>query len=130
MIAYFHFRGPGGKPEILFDLSDELLKKSTKEQDNDDDKPKPVIPKEHRFAISDISHQHLSVFSHCKGKFLHSMVVGFFEFWIQRIDIFIITLAWIQRTFWGLIHLDALWGFEVNILFKKFLKTAKKINSF
>lgn len=61
----------------MFDLSDELLQRSKVEQETDDDRPKPVIPKEHRFAISDISHQNLSVFSHCKGKFIQTLQIMF-----------------------------------------------------
>lgn len=71
--------GPGGKPEILFDVADELIDKVevTKESPAKGIKDKGLvklggeppkkIPKEHRFAITDISHQHLAIFSHARG---------------------------------------------------------------
>ncbi|XP_015781611.1 general transcription factor IIF subunit 2 [Tetranychus urticae] len=57
-------RGPAGRPEIFFDLSNEVLEraKAKPESKNSD----THIPKEHQFVISDISHQHLAVFSHPK----------------------------------------------------------------
>ncbi|RWS24700.1 transcription initiation factor IIF: small subunit-like protein [Leptotrombidium deliense] len=69
-------KGPGGKPEILFDLSDDLLTKKEPKSSGSKDKGKkeaekskePDIPKEHRFTISDISNQHLAVFSHVKDE--------------------------------------------------------------
>lgn len=45
-----------GKPDIKFSLSDEMLKYQ-------DSNAKTTIPKEHRFSISNITHQTLAVFS-------------------------------------------------------------------
>lgn len=78
-------RGPGGKPEILFDVADAIInhvepstsapvkvdKNDKKDKNNvvPISKPKVAmkIPKEHRFAISDIPRQRLAIFSHSKG---------------------------------------------------------------
>jgi transcription initiation factor TFIIF subunit beta len=78
-------KGIGGKPEILFDVADAIIndtKPSTSTVTKVDNskvdksglvslsKPKaPIkIPKEHRFAISDIAHQRLAIFSHSNDK--------------------------------------------------------------
>ncbi|XP_074605071.1 transcription factor TFIIFbeta [Brevipalpus obovatus] len=55
-------KGAGGKPEILFDLSNDVLDRAKQRRDPNE----PHIPKEHCFVISDISHQHLGVFSYPK----------------------------------------------------------------
>ncbi|XP_053214194.1 general transcription factor IIF subunit 2-like [Panonychus citri] len=52
-------KGNTGRPEILFDLSGEVFEQANSHRAASD----PKIPKEHRFIISDISHQHLAVFS-------------------------------------------------------------------
>jgi len=57
-------KGPGGKPEILFDVADHLIDKGPAKEASKEAK----IPKEHQFAISDIPHQHLAVFSHTTGE--------------------------------------------------------------
>ncbi|RWS02393.1 transcription initiation factor IIF: small subunit-like protein [Dinothrombium tinctorium] len=55
-------KGPGGKPEILFDLSDDLVAmKDAQNSSGSTSKDQPVIPKAHRFTISDISNQHLAL---------------------------------------------------------------------
>ncbi|RWR98953.1 transcription initiation factor IIF: small subunit-like protein [Dinothrombium tinctorium] len=62
-------KGPGGKPEILFDLSDDLVAmKDAQNSSGSTSKDQPVIPKAHRFTISDISNQHLAVFSHSEDE--------------------------------------------------------------
>ncbi|KFM72396.1 General transcription factor IIF subunit 2, partial [Stegodyphus mimosarum] len=48
----------GGKADIKFSLSDEMLKTT-------DGQVKADIPKEHRFVISNIAHQTLAVFGKC-----------------------------------------------------------------
>lgn len=58
---YWYDRGPLGKPDIRFEVSDAVIEKAAR------DKPDTKIPKEHRFTVSDISHQHMAVFSHEKG---------------------------------------------------------------
>jgi len=55
---------PTGKPEILFNLSEELTKSDVP---NNSSKELSTIPREHQFAISDIKHQTLAVFSQSKG---------------------------------------------------------------
>jgi len=51
-------KGSNGKPEILFNLSQELTKSETNEATKE-----ALIPTEHQFAISDIKYQTLAVFS-------------------------------------------------------------------
>lgn len=83
--------GADKKPEILFDVTDQVVQTQPKDKakSKEKEKEKPgkdgkdgkgkgdkrkeppedipeVFPKEHRFAISDISHQHLAVFSQSK----------------------------------------------------------------
>ncbi|KAI1301935.1 General transcription factor IIF subunit 2 [Halotydeus destructor] len=57
-------KGPGGKPEILFDLAQELEKDNSVEMKDE----MTTIPRDHRFAISDIPQQRLAVFSHTKDE--------------------------------------------------------------
>ncbi|KAM7301667.1 general transcription factor IIF subunit 2 [Ixodes scapularis] len=53
-------KGPNGKTDIRFTLSDECVNMK-------DVTEKSTIPKEHRFVISNISNQNLAVFSQNKG---------------------------------------------------------------
>ncbi|KAI2798587.1 General transcription factor IIF subunit 2 [Blomia tropicalis] len=62
-----------GKPEILFNLSEEILKTdtSTPASSTSANVPKATqIPSDHKFAISDIQHQTLAVFSQDDNKYL------------------------------------------------------------
>jgi len=52
--------GSDGKTEILFDVADSVISKASK------DNPGIKMPKQHKFAVSDIHHQHLAIFSHNK----------------------------------------------------------------
>ncbi|XP_053212472.1 general transcription factor IIF subunit 2-like [Panonychus citri] len=55
-------RGAGIKPEIFFDLSKDVMERAKAKSGTTSNDVN--IPKEHQFVISDISHQHLAVFSH------------------------------------------------------------------
>jgi len=53
----------GGKPEVIFSLHDQVLNAKPESSTADSSKPKPKIPKDHKFVLTGISSQSLSVLS-------------------------------------------------------------------
>jgi len=56
-------RFEGGKPEVIFSLHDQVLNAKPESSTADSSKPKPKIPKDHKFVLTGISSQSLSVLS-------------------------------------------------------------------
>lgn len=72
------YRDTTGRTDIVFNVSDEVVNRAKERQEkeaksnheNGKKEATPAqIPQKHQFTVSDISHQHLAVFSHSKSMY-------------------------------------------------------------